>query len=103
MSEQHSKLVVFAVLAGIFPASSFAADTVQSLLEDGTSYVESAARIMVYVAAAFGIILSANSIYQLAMHPEHEPNRWKHVASLVVGSLFTIFGVIVGFFSNFGG
>ena len=80
-------------------ASGAGAQTLETMFTTGTGLVQSAAGVIVVFSAALGIGLVAWSMFQIVAEPD-DPDRFKHVLAALVGSLFTIFGVIVGWFSS---
>lgn len=73
--------------------------TADLFINDWIALTQSAATVTVFICSVLGIGLVAWSIFQIAAEPD-DPDRWKHVAAAVVGSLFTIIAVIVGWFSS---
>lgn len=61
--------------------------------------VEAGSRVFIYVFGALGIILVAHSVFRLATEQD-ERDKPKHIVAIAIGSLMTIIGVIIGFFSN---
>lgn len=90
---------IAAILGASLAPAVASAQTVDTVFMTGVDLIQTASRVLVYVASALGIGLVAWSMFQLVSEPDDQ-DRWKHVAAAVVGSLFTIFGVIVGFFSG---
>ncbi len=76
-----------------------AADTLDVIFDEWAGLVQSAANSLVVVSGVVGIGMVVWSMFRLYSEPDDE-DRWKHVAAAGVGSLFTIFGVIVGFWSG---
>lgn len=88
-----------AVAAAPAQAQDTPSETLGSVLSDWVEVVESASIVLVFVASCVGIALVAWSVFQMATEPTDD-ERWRHVGGLAVGSLFTIFAVVVGAFSR---
>lgn len=101
---QPPNTLIFAVVVALFATTipdlaRAEIATVGDLFAQGTNLVQTAGRLLIIVGSFVGIGLTARSLYQLAME-ENESERGKHLVAAGVGSLFTIFGVIVGVFSG---
>mgnify|MGYP001428734033 CR=1 FL=1 len=72
--------------------------TADNIIQDGIDWVVGFSELFPVFCGVLGIALVAWSIFQIAAEPD-DPDRWKHVAAGLVGSLFTIIAVIVGWSS----
>lgn len=91
----------FLVAVVFLPGGALAEEmkTVGDIFDQGTSLIKTASNLLVILAGLVGIALVAWSIFKLATEDD-DRQRWRFVAAGAVGSLFTIFGVIVGAFSG---
>lgn len=84
-----------AAAAGANPATTSWGD-VLPVWQDA---VVSGSRLIIYGTSALGIILVAYTLYVIATEND-EDARWRAAKAGAIGSLFTIFGIIVGWISG---
>lgn len=64
-----------------------------------TTVVHAASRVLVYGTGAVGVVLVGYALFVLGTEDEDKA-RWRATIALAVGSMFTIFAVIVGALSR---